>query len=121
MTEEFELRDAWVRLRLCGLDFQIELCKETARVCGEILKDAKQKLAQIKASRDGNELSEGEVCQFLKCSIDRLLGIGSVDRIFGSRRQELFDLADLMCYVVSKIRNGFENGAKNYKRAEKAE
>ena len=107
MTEEFRLREPWLKLRICGLDFCVELCDETVKVCGEILSEAKAKLAMVRCKKLSSRVGEREICQFFKVSIDRLLGSGSVDKIFGERRQELLDLSDLMCYIVSKIREKF--------------
>lgn len=107
MTEEFRLREPVLTLHICGLNFGVQLCGETAGICGEILEEAKKKLALIRRKDTDCLVSEVEICQFLEESIDKLLGLGSVDKIFGNRRRELLDLSDLMCYIVSKIRDGF--------------
>ncbi|MBQ2931291.1 MAG: hypothetical protein IJE62_00390 [Clostridia bacterium] len=108
MTEEFSLREPKVSICICGTDFCIELSQRTADICCEILNDAKDKLEQLRRKDIENCVSEADICEFLKESIDKLLGKGSVDRVFGKRRQELLDLSDMICYIVSKIRDGFE-------------
>ncbi len=108
MTEEFSLRPPRLEVCICGAEFCIELCQRTAEICGEILEEAKAKLASLKSKDGEKRVRESDICSFLKVSIDRLLGEGSVDKIFGKRRQELLDLSDVMCFVVSKIRDGFE-------------
>ena len=109
MTEEFSLRTPRLEVCICGVEFCIELCQRTADICGEILEEAKAKLARLKSKDGEKRVSEADICNFLKASIDKLLGEGSVDKIFGKRRQELLDLSDVMCFVVSKIRDGFES------------
>lgn len=108
MTEEFSLRAPRLSLCICGMDFCIELCQRTADICCEILDEAKVKLERLRHKDAENSISEADICNFLKESIDKLLGEGSVDRVFGKRRQELLDLSDMICYIVSKIRDGFE-------------
>lgn len=107
MTEEFKTREQIVRMRISGLEFGVELSEKTADICKAIMEDAKKKLEDIRRKDPQCAASEDDICQFLKESIDKLLGQGSVDRIFGSRRCEIYDLKDLMCYIVSKIRSGF--------------
>lgn len=121
MTEEFKFREPWLKLDLCGIEFKVELCSETAKICGEILEEAKLRLRRLKSGAAGNDVSESGICQFLKESIDKLLGIGAADKVFSGRRQELCDLADLMCFVVSKIRNGFWNDEDDVKDADALE
>ncbi len=106
MTEEFKLREQWTRLVICGAEYKIEVCEETAKLCGEILAEARTELKKIKSIKS-EIANDTDVCAFLKRSIDRLLGFGSVDKIFVGRKQELCDLAELMCYVVSQIRCEF--------------
>ena len=108
MTEEFSLRPPRLEVCICGTEFCIELCQRTADICGEILEEAKAKLARLRSKDGEKRVSEADICSFLKVSINKLLGEGSVDKIFGKRRQELLDLSDVMCYVISKIRDGFE-------------
>jgi hypothetical protein len=107
MTDEFKFREPWININLCGTEFRVELCSETAEICKEILNEAKCRLSRLKSGVFESDVSENGICQFLKTSTDRLLGIGAVDKVFAGRRQELCDLADLMCFVVSKIRDGF--------------
>ncbi len=108
MTEEFSLREPRLSMRICGMDFCIELCQKTADICCEILDEAKANLERLRSKDVEGAVSEADICSFLKKSIDKLLGEGSVDRVFGKRRQELLDLSDMICYIVSKIRDGFE-------------
>ena len=108
MTEEFSLRAPRLSICICGTDFCIELCQQTADICCEILDEAKDKLERLRRKDDENCVSEADICRFLKKSIDKLLGEGAVDRVFGKRRQDLLDLSDMICYIVSKIRDGFE-------------
>ena len=108
MTEEFSLRAPRLSIRICGTDFCIELCQKTADICLEILDEAKAKLERLRSKDAESNISEADICKFLKESIDKLLGEGSVDSVFGKRRQELLDLSDMICYIVSKIRDGFE-------------
>jgi hypothetical protein len=116
MTEEFKLRDGWTSLHICGMNFDVELCSSTANACGNILQDAKRLLQKVKSPKDSGNVSDDEISSFFKKSIDSLLGNGAVDKIFLGRSQEMCDLADLMCFVVSKIKDGFSAGVSKRKR-----
>ncbi len=114
MTEEFKFRDSQILLKLCGREFSVMAGDETAQICGDILKEAKQRLERLKCgSKDEEieEISESGICRFLKQGIERLIGEGAVDIIFDKRPQTVSDMADLMCYVVSKIKNGYIESA----------
>ena len=112
MTDGFTLDESLLRINICGMEFCVEICEKTANICSEILEEAKIKLAQLKNKKNDSLDSDTEISQFLKVSIDKLLGQGAVDKVFGTRKQEISDLADLMCFVVSKIKYGFLNSKK---------
>ena len=108
MTEGFELRGAQIELCICGRRFCVELRRETAELCNEILREAKKRLKLLKTGSKDDLVSEAGICVFLKQGIDKFLGDGATDGIFGERPQDICEVADLMCYIVSKIRDGFE-------------
>ncbi|MBR5155161.1 MAG: hypothetical protein IKW62_01590 [Clostridia bacterium] len=115
MTDEFKFKDQQLLLKLCGREFSVIAGEETAQICGDILTEAKRRLEKLKCGITDDEISETGICEFLKESVEKLIGIGSVDIIFGKRQQTVSDMADLMCYVVSKIRNGYIGDAKQDK------
>ncbi len=115
MAEEFKFRNSQILLKLCGKEFSVTVGEETAQICGEILAKAKRLLEKLKCGVSDEEISEAGICEFLKKSIEMLIGNGSVDIIFGERQQLISDMADLMCYIVSKIKNKYIDDAKQGK------
>ncbi len=108
MTEEFKLETTRVSLCICDKEFCIELCSETADLCGEILKEAKKRLKLLKSGSNDVLVSENGICEFLKESVDRFLGEGATTEILGEKISDICLVANLMCYVVSQIRDGFK-------------
>ncbi len=109
MTESFEFREPQIALNLCGREYTVVAGDKTAEICGEILTEAKKRLMRLKNGEEGEQLSEAGICGFLKESIERLIGKGSVDGIFGNRSQEVSDMAELMCYIASKIKTAYQS------------
>ncbi len=107
MTENFEFKEPQVTLKLCGQEFLVTAGEKTAEICGDILAEAKHMLSRLKSGDCDRSLSEAGICNFLKEGIERLLGKGSVDSIFGTRTQEVSDMAELMCYIVSRVKAAY--------------
>lgn len=112
MTDEFTFKNAQICICICGKNFFVDICKETAELCQDILNEAKARLRRLKSDVQDEDVTEEEICRFLKCSVDRILGDGATDSVFGERPQRISDVADLMCYVASKLKDGFCELAK---------
>ncbi len=109
MTEKFEFEAPQVRLTLCGREYPVTADDNTAATCCDILAEAKARLKSLKCGDCNEQLSEVGICRFLKESVERLIGCGTVDEIFGERCQNISDMAELMCYIVSKIRTAYQS------------
>ncbi len=109
MAKKQSVESIQIKLCILGKEFYIDLSEKTAELCSEILAEAKRRLKLLKEKSKEPLVSEKEICKFLKDSIDKFLGSGMTDQIFGERPQEIGEVADLMCYIISKIRAGFES------------
>ena len=107
MTNGFKFSEPQIKLDLCGKEFFVTAGDDTAKICSDILSEAKARLARLKSGDSDEELCESGICEFLKSGIDRLIGAGSVDKIFDTRCQEISAMAELMCYIVTQIKSVF--------------
>ena len=71
--------------------------------CEEIRKEAKTRLAKLVSDSGKNEEVEKTVCDFLKTSIERILGFGAVSKIFGHEDCPISELTEVLCHVISQV------------------
>lgn len=116
MSNSFEAGDGRLMLELYGKSFEAELNESTALWCRETLEQAKKRLEAMKDGSAGSKSDDCETCTFLRQSINGLLGENAVEELFGAREMSLEGISELMCQVVSQLREGFE--AENKKLCE---
>ena len=110
MTNVFEFAEPQLSMTICGKNFTVKADGHTAEICGSILEEARARLDKVRAKSSEAEASDSGICRFFKTSIDRLLCPGAVDEIFSNREQNLSDMAELLCFVVARIRDGYLKG-----------
>ena len=110
MTTVFEFEEPMLLMTICGKKYSVKADAHTAEICGSILEEAKSRLHKVKAKSRDAEVSDTGICIFFKNSIERLLSPGAVDEIFQSREQTLSDMAELLCFIVARIRDGYIEG-----------
>lgn len=108
MTESLEFRELRAELNICGQAVSLLVDDKTAQICKEILNEARRRLEIIKAGKTEDCVSEQEICKFFKESIERILGAGRIDELFGEQQLRLDDFANLLCYVAMEIRKAYE-------------
>lgn len=103
MSKKFEFKSNAVDLDICGEKFLIEL---TADIIGEINDIRTEAAKQLEILSDGNVDATKkivEACAYLEKEINALLGEDAARRIFKNRRVNLFDLTDVLNFVMSQI------------------
>ncbi len=110
MTTVFEFEEPRLSMTICGKNYTVKADAYTAEICGSILEEAKLRLRKVKAKSTEAEVSDKGICRFFKNSIERLLSPGAVDEIFQDREQNLSDMAELLCFIVARIRDGYLEG-----------
>jgi len=89
-------------IELFGSKFELEISEVTLKKCEDIKKRALTKLEEIKASNEKCKNCDGEVCEFLKESIEILLGNGTVDIMFSRKNPSIAELTGALCYIISE-------------------
>ncbi len=112
MTKVFEFDEPQLSMTICGKNYTVKADGHTAEICGSILEEAKARLDKVRAKSSDAEASDKGICRFFKTSIERLLCPGAVDEIFKDREQNLSDMAELLCFIVAGIRDGYLEGHK---------
>lgn len=107
MTNVFEFDEPQISMTICGKSYTLKADRHTAEICRSILEEARTRLEKVRAKSSDAEASDKGICRFFKTSVDRLLCPGAVDEIFSSREQSLSDMAELLCFVVARIRDGY--------------
>ena len=110
MTKVFEFGEPQLLMTICGKNYTVRADGHTAAICGSILEEAKLRLDKVRAKSTEAEVSDKGICRFFKTSIERLLCPGAVDEIFKDREQNLSDMAELLCFIVAGIRDGYIEG-----------
>ena len=90
-------------IRVYEKSFEIGEFGKVLDVCEEIRKEAKVRLAEMVSDGGENQKAENEVCDFLKTSIERILGLGAVSRIFGEKDCQIPELTEVLCQVISQV------------------
>ena len=107
MAKEIEFKAISTELKIGGESYSFTVSTDTPMVCGEILTEARRRLRLIKAGKREKEIEENEICKFFKDSIERLLGEGTVERIFESKQKGIEELAEVLCLIAAEIRKVF--------------
>ncbi len=92
-----------ILIRVCEKSFEIGERHQVLAVCEEIRKEAKTRLAEMVSDGGENQEIEKTVCDFLKTSIERILGLGAVSRIFGEKDCQIPELTEVLCQVISQV------------------
>lgn len=95
--------------------FEIEDFGQVLAECEEIRKEAKKQLEKLVSDVEKNEEIEKTVCDFLKTSIERILGVGAVSKIFGEKDCKIPELTESLCRIISQVGG---NLAQSFKEAE---
>lgn len=98
----FQFRDHALHLDIAGNLFDISVNPKTIQSIVEWGRQAQEKANQYRSRTDPESVLELET--FMVSILDRLLGEGASARIFAGREQNLFDLVDIMNYIVSEVR-----------------
>ena len=103
MTDTFRFKSNVVSLNLCDRQYELTVDEDTVRICDRIRSDAKEYLKKLKADNTDTDATVSEICGFFKGCIDSLLGEGVAEEVFGTRQMKLFDLTDLLSFILAKI------------------
>lgn len=91
-------------------EFELGAYQEVLAVCEEIRKEAKTQLERMITGNQEDAEIDKAVCDFLKKSIEKILGPGAVSKIFGDNCCFIPELTEVLCYVISEVGSLF---AKN--------
>ena len=117
MAKKFEFRNNAAELNIAGHMFKIELTAEVIAASDEIRDGAAKHAENLEKSGVGAKEIVEKTCVFLSESIDRLLGEGAVQTIFGERKITMLDLADVLGFIQSEIYGKIsEFAARNVKK-----
>ncbi len=92
-----------ILIRVCEKSFEIGECHQVLAACEEIRKEAKTQLVKLVSDSVETQEIEKMVCDFLKTSIERILGLGAVSRIFGEKDCQIPELTEVLCQVISQV------------------
>lgn len=90
-------------IRVCEKSFEIGEFGKVLDVCEDIRKEAKEQLAKLISYGGKNGEVEKMVCDFLKTSIERILGMGAVSKIFGDKDGQMSELTEVLCQAISQV------------------
>lgn len=102
MKNRTEEQNKILSIELFGRTFEIEVNKDTFSKCEGIKKQALAKLKAIKESNEKCENCDNEVCDFLKESIELLIGEGAVEIMFSQKNPSIAELTGALCYIISE-------------------
>ena len=103
MTDTFQFKSNTLTLNLSNHTFNLTVDETTVAVCDSIRQEAKEYLMRLGNQNSDADADISEICLFFERCIDRLLGDGATDTVFGSRPKKLFDLTDLLSYILGRI------------------
>lgn len=110
--KKFEFASNTVDLDIAGNEFHIDLTENLLSEIGNIKTEAAEQLSKLKTT-DGNIIS---VYSFLEEKINRLLGDNAAESIFKDRRVNLFDLTDVLNFVIVEISNAINKKTVGYSK-----
>ena len=105
----FEFKDSMLGLNLSGKKFNICVNEKLFVLCGNIRREAAERLEVLYGGGAGAEDAVSGVCDFLENSIDDILGGGAAAEIFGAREMTVIPLTDLLVYIVDEITKKLES------------
>ena len=113
MTDTFQFRNNTLNLNLSNHTFSLTVDENVIGICDSIRQEAKEYLLQMKDDNSNADAGISEICLFFERCIDRILGEGATDTVFGTRPKKLFDLTDLLSYILGRIGKVIEHHEDN--------
>ena len=86
--------------------FEIPFNQDLFEKKDKLLKEAQKTLEATNADSDEKETLD-RAFKFFKKALDALLGKGTHDKIFGSRKQDVIEETDVLYFVIGQI-NAYE-------------
>lgn len=101
--KRFNFKNDVLKLDLCGKKFNLRTGDRLYIRCGAVRREAAKRLEALYADNPPAENILGEVCDFLRSSVDLILGDGAAEKIFGKREMTVTALTDLLSYILDEI------------------
>ncbi len=117
---KFEFRDSSAKLDIAGLQFSVELGDGLLAAKGRNIQDrakgyeAKMKTLEASSDPDAAQIVVSDVCDFVKESVDDILGVGAYESIFRDRPKNMYDHLDLLAFLIESITDEMEKFRVQY-------
>lgn len=96
---KFQFKNYSRTLEFPGCEFTI--------VCNSDLGDAifskKSVFDELAAKKKKGEISKDEIIEYVKKTIDEILGEGATDKIFSGRTMNLTDASDVLVFIINEV------------------
>lgn len=114
MAKKFVFKNNDLELDIAGNKFYVDTTDpDLIEKVLDFARGAEKQAAELKDKEDYVEELRGTI-EFSLNAIDSILGEGASDKIFEGRRVGLFDVLDVLSYIVSAINKGRDDKFLEY-------